>query len=488
MLFNSHIFIFAFLPISFVIYFSLLYAGQKKLSQIALLALSLFFYSWWEPKYLILISASIGLNYLFSNLILGSDKYKKHYFWTSIFFNLGLLCFYKYTNFIILNVNAIAGTSIESVHIDLPLAISFFTLQQVAYLTDAYEGLVEEHSFYKYSLFVTFFPQLIAGPIVHHKQIIPQFDKTQSMRINSRNMALGLLIFSIGLFKKVIIADGISTWADMGFQNHDKLSFIGGWITSISYTLQLYFDFSGYTDMAIGIGTLFNIELPINFNSPYKAANIIDFWKRWHLTLTSFITNYVYTPIVRFFKKITFSKMMLASFIAMFISGLWHGASWTFVFWGCFHGAGIIVNHLWKKHTKKKKIKISPWPAWFITINFVNISFVFFRATSFKMALDVLQAMFGLKGIILPTQLRPFLSQVAPAYITFGNFLEQTRGKLYTIPVLIILCLATMKLSNTGEIRKEFDYNYKWALILAICLATSIMGISRNSPFLYFNF
>ncbi|THB68581.1 MAG: MBOAT family protein, partial [Gammaproteobacteria bacterium] len=258
------------------------------------------------------------------------------------------------------------------------------------FLVDSYEGLVREKSFLNYSIFVVFFPQLIAGPIVHHGEMMPQFKDSENKGISMENIKKGFMIFSIGLFKKIIIADTFAVWATEGFDVIPNLGFIDAWITSFSYTFQLYFDFSGYTDMAVGAALFFNIALPKNFNSPYKATGIIDFWKRWHITLTNFITTYIYTPIIRSLDRVTFTKAMAATFLTFMIAGLWHGASWTFVVFGGLHGIGLVVNHVWKK---KVKIKLGKVLSWVITINFVNITFVFFRATNFHDAIKVLKGM-----------------------------------------------------------------------------------------------
>ena len=370
MLFNSYEFIFVFLPTSFFVYF---YLNSKRLttaSKAWLVFTSLFFYSWWNIMYLPLILISVLFNYTITNTMIEYDRSKEKYLskksllQAGLLFNIGLLVHFKYMDFFISNVNSAFRVDIELLHLALPLAISFFTLQQIAFLIDSYEGLVKEKSFLDYTIFVTFFPQLIAGPIVHHKEMMPQFGSIKNKVKNYRNIAMGLFIFSIGLFKKVVIADTFAVWATNGFDVATTLSLFEAWATSLSYTFQLYFDFSGYTDMAIGAALLFNIRLPQNFNSPYKATGMIDFWKRWHMTLTSFITTYIYTPIIKSFDKLTFNKAMLATVVTFLIAGLWHGASWVFVIFGGLHGLGIAINHYWQK---KIKIKMNKAVAWFIT-------------------------------------------------------------------------------------------------------------------------
>jgi D-alanyl-lipoteichoic acid acyltransferase DltB (MBOAT superfamily) len=379
MLFNSYEFIFAFLPIVFFIYF---YLNSKRLVVGAkgfLVFASLFFYSWWNILYLPLILSSMLFNYIMGNSLNKSEDKIKSFSRKSLLIfgivaNLSLLGYFKYADFFIENFNLALDGSIPLFHLALPLAISFFTFQQIAYLVDSYRKETKEYDFLNYALFVTFFPQLIAGPIVHHKEMMPQFASKWNMVKRYKNIALGLFIFSIGLFKKVVIADTFAVWATAGFDTADTLNLIEAWATSLSYTFQLYFDFSGYTDMAIGIALLFNIKLPINFNSPYKALNIQDFWRRWHITLSRFLRDYVYIPLGGN-KKGSFRTYsnLLATFV---IGGLWHGAGWTFVFWGFLHGMALVIHRVWSN----LGFKMWTWLAWLITFNFVNIAWIFFRA------------------------------------------------------------------------------------------------------------
>ncbi len=345
MLFNSFEFIFAFLPIVFIIYFALRKTNQTSLAKVWLIVSSLFFYSWWNISYLPLIIVSLLANYTIGQLLNRQRTKRKHILKIGIIFNIGLLGYFKYSDFFIENINNVFQSNVTLLQLALPLAISFFTFQQIAYIIDAYKNETKEYNFINYALFVTFFPQLIAGPIVHHKEMMPQFEKMSHAFIQAKNIALGLFIFSIGLFKKVAIADTFAVWATNGFDHSATLTFAEGWITSLSYTFQLYFDFSGYTDMAIGAALLFNIRLPNNFNSPYKALSIQDFWQRWHITLTRFLTRYIYIPLGgnRKGKYRTYINIMLV----FLISGLWHGAGWTFVFWGFLHGLATVINRFW---------------------------------------------------------------------------------------------------------------------------------------------
>ena len=384
--------------------------------------------------------------------------------------NLSLLGYFKYADFLIGNVNALTHIAIQPLNLLLPLAISFFTFQQIAYLVDSYRGETKEYDFLNYALFVTFFPQLIAGPIVHHKEMMPQFANKWNMVKNYKNIALGLFIFSIGLFKKVVIADTFAVWATAGFDTATTLNLIEAWATSLSYTFQLYFDFSGYTDMAIGVALLFNIKLPINFNSPYKALNIQDFWRRWHITLSRFLRDYVYIPLggnkEGSFR--TYSNL-LATFV---IGGLWHGAGWTFVFWGFLHGMALVIHRAWSN----LGFKMWNWLAWLITFNFVNIAWVFFRAKEWDDAMKILGAMAGRDNLTLITyKAKEVLAHINGDDKTLGLFL------------LAIGITFFMKNSCFYYIN-HFKLNFRMALFVSVLYIISIIELHKVSEFLYFNF
>ena len=378
--------------------------------------------------------------------------------------NLSLLGYFKYADFFIENFNIVVQTNINLFNLLLPLAISFFTFQQIAYLVDSYRQETKEYDFLNYALFVTFFPQLIAGPIVHHSEMMPQFANKWNAVKKYRNIALGLFIFSIGLFKKVVIADTFAVWATAGFDTATTLNLFEAWATSLSYTFQLYFDFSGYTDMAIGIALLFNIKLPINFNSPYKARNIQDFWRRWHITLSRFLRDYVYIPLggnkISSFR--TYSNL-LATFV---IGGLWHGAGWTFVFWGFLHGMALVIHRAWSN----LGFKMWTWLAWLITFNFVNIAWVFFRAKEWDDAVRVLGAMFSLDNVVIALSLK------------------NISGDLFTILWIIAGFILVLFFKNTVEKAKELKINYKTLFFTLFCLLAALLSVNKVSEFLYFNF
>jgi len=489
-LFNSYEFIFVFLPVSFFGYF---YLNHKRLitaSKVWLVFSSLFFYSWWNIVYLPLILISVFFNYFIARSIVGSDEIKKKYFSKKsllkigLVFNIGLLAYFKYADFFISNTNSLINTDIGLLHLALPLAISFFTLQQIAFLVDSYEGLAKEKNLLNYIIFVTFFPQLIAGPIVHHKEMMPQFISIRNKARNYKNIAMGLFILSIGLFKKVVIADTFAIWATSGFDMATTLNLFEAWFTSFSYTFQLYFDFSGYTDIAIGAALLFNIKLPINFNSPYKATGIIDFWQRWHITLSRFITTYIYTPLIKSFDNLNFHKAMIATVITFLIAGLWHGASWMFVIFGGLHGLALVVNNYWKK----TKIKMNKILAWFITFNFVNITMIFLRAEEWSDAIKVLSSMFSLDNIMFPSVLESVVPFLYKYGVEFGSFTQNIQGRSFTPVFLIIGFILVLFFENSNKKLENFKLNFINSFIFVMVFTISFYKLSGYSEFLYFRF
>ncbi|MDQ7044246.1 MAG: MBOAT family protein [Sulfurimonas sp.] len=489
MLFNSYEFIFAFLPITFFIYF---YLNHKRLTQASkafLVFSSLFFYSWWNIAYLPIILTSMLFNYVVGTALNKEQKEGHHRFSKKtllsfgIFSNIALLAYFKYMDFFIENINLLSGADIPLLHLALPLAISFFTFQQIAYLVDSYRGETAEYDFLNYSLFVTFFPQLIAGPIVHHSEMMPQFAKTRNKVKNYRNIAMGLFIFSIGLFKKVVIADTFAVWATQGFDVARTLNLLEAWTTSLSYTFQLYFDFSGYTDMAIGVALLFNIKLPINFNSPYKATSIQDFWRRWHITLSRFLKDYVYIPLGgnRKGEFRTYTNLM-ATFI---LGGIWHGAGWTFMFWGFLHGVALVINRAWSK----LGFKLWTWLAWLITFNFVNIAWVFFRAKEWDDAVKVLGSMFSLDNIVFPAQLANKLAFLSNYGVEFtGGWLMSISANASTVAWLLLGFILVLIFKNSNQKLKIFKATKLTAIFVAILFFYIFITMDVETEFLYFNF
>jgi len=477
MLFNSYEFIFFFLPFTFFVYFFLTRKKTAVTANAFLVFASLFFYSWWNIAYLPIIAGSMLFNYAMGRALtsmsmnsggLKRKKQLKNALLTfGIITNLALLGYYKYADFFISNTNYIFDTNLPLLHLVLPLAISFFTFQQCAYLVDSYRGETHEHHFLNYAVFVSFFPQLIAGPIVHHREMMPQFASFDNKAINYKHIALGLFIFSIGLFKKVVLADSFAAWANIGFDKMDTLSMVQAWATSLAYSFQIYFDFSGYTDMAIGAALLFNIKLPFNFNSPYKALNIQDFWRRWHMTLSRFLRDYVYIPLGgnRLGSMRTYSNIM----ITFVIGGLWHGASWTFVLWGALHGSALVIQRLWQC----TQIRIPPALAWFITFNFINLSWVFFRAKDFDDAFKVLRGLCGMNEI-------GHLSSLT-------LFTGETIDGLFII-LLFILASILLCLKNSNELQTGLSISRRHMIFAGLLFTCSVLSFNKISAFLYFNF
>lgn len=484
MLFNSFEFIFLFLPITLIIYILLNRQKLTLASKAWLVFTSLFFYSWWNIKYLPLILSSIVFNYAIGtsvNKVKGVRK--KLILIAGIISNVTLLGYFKYADFFISNLNQAANTRIELPHVILPLGISFFTFTQIAFLVDSYNNESKEYNFLNYSLFVTFFPHLLAGPIIHHKEMMPQFDASRNKILNYKNISFGLYLFFIGLFKKVAIADTFAVYANNGYDVAKSIAFTDAWVTSLSYSIQLYFDFSGYTDMALGSALMFNIRLPINFNSPYKAINIQDFWRRWHMTLSRFLRDYVYIPLGgnRRPKLLILSNLM----ITFLIGGLWHGAGWTFIFWGFLHGLAMVMQRLWAK----LNITIPKILAWVITFNFINMSWIFFRARSWSKAIEVFKGMLGMNGMDLNLGglglILPYTKQYGFVHGVWQTIMANINNPLPFIAVaLLIIFLA----KNSNEMSTEFKPGWKSVLFIGVIALYSTWCLNKVSEFLYFNF
>ncbi len=477
MLFNSYIYIFLFLPITLIIYYILNKFKLIKLSKGWLILASLFFYSYWKLDYLPLILFSMVFNYSIGSTLLNDVNLKinkKFVVGFGIIGNVLLLGYFKYFNFLLDNLNALMYTEFNYMKIVLPLAISFFTFQQIAYLVDSYKGETKEYDFLNYALFVTFFPQLIAGPIVHHREMMPQFAKLRNKIFSHKNLAMGIFLFSIGLFKKVVLADNLSTFVAEGFLFVDQLNFFESWLTIISYAMQIYFDFSGYTDMALGVGMMFNIFLPQNFNSPYKAVSIQDFWRRWHMTLSRFLKNYVYIPLGG--NRICELKIFRNLFATFLLGGLWHGANWTFVVWGALHGFATVVHRLWEK----TKIKMPNFLGVIITFLFVCFTWAFFRADSFDTGWQMTKNMIGVNGFQPP--------QIYHGHLRLEHIHTLSFTDLTNVLYIIILSFGLLFAMNSTQIVQKFKPN-KWnAIFTSILLLIGVSTIGQPSEFLYFNF
>ena len=519
MLFNSLPFIFLFLPLVLAGFFVL--GRWNRLVAAGWLALASFvFYGWWSPKYVLLLAGSILFNYsaglAIVRAVIGGDRTRgKRLLTAAVVANLALLAYYKYANFFLDSVNAVAGTGWSIGEIILPLGISFFTFTQIAFLVDAWQGKAREYNLVHYGLFVTYFPHLIAGPILHHGEMMPQFARREIYSPQWDNIAAGGTMFLIGLFKKVMIADEIGPYGTPFFdaaRSGEALTFIEAWCGALAYTFQLYFDFSGYSDMAVGLSLLFGVRLPANFHSPYKAANIIDFWRRWHMTLSRFLRDYLYVPLGgnRKSKLRRYANLLTT----MLLGGLWHGAGWTFVLWGALHGVYLVINHAWRgmRRALGQDIhKSTPWGrrlGCLVTFVAVVVGWVVFRAESVPAALNMLSGMFGLNGFTLPdvwlAKWGGFGQWLAQQGVTFND----TRGLVRTGLVnWIIILLAIVWLAPNSQqimalarpalaVPNEAPYRgwLLWrpsvwlAVPVAVLAVVCIVNLHKQSEFLYFQF
>lgn len=471
-----------------MVFFAIGKRGHHRFAISWLVGASLFFYGWWNPAYLGLILVSILFNYVTGTALRnpGQHSPNKRLLVLGVAANLGLLGYFKYTNFFVGNLNSITGADFHLETIILPLAISFFTFQQITYLVDSYKGETHEPDFLRYCLFVTFFPQLIAGPIVHHKEMIPQYAKDSVYSPNQKHLAAGITLFVIGLFKKVVLADGIAGYATPVFNAAEvgtTLTFLEAWIGALAYTFQLYFDFSGYSDMAIGLGGMFGIQLPWNFNSPYKAKNIIEFWRRWHITLSRFLKDYVYIPLGGNRKGKV--RRYLNVMITMVLGGLWHGAGWTFVMWGTLHGFYLLINHGWRAlrralgHNLKTKSWLVRGTAQVVTFIAIVVGWVFFRSETFGGATHILLTMFGAHGLSLNG-------------IYSSDILSDPA--LGLVMIIILFLIACYGPNSTQYVSQEKRNGMIWqptlrhAVLIAAMFCVSFFHVESRSEFLYFQF
>ncbi len=400
--------------------------------------------------------------------------------------DLLLLGYYKYSNFFIENTNELLNTGFSVQEIILPLGISFITFQTIAFLVDCYRAKTSETNLVNYSLFVSFFPQLIAGPIVHHAEMLPQFKEHDNRFLNYENILRGGMLVMLGVIKKVIVADTFAIWANKGFTAADTLNFAESWITSLSYTFQLYYDFSGYCDMAVGLGLMFNIRIPFNFNSPYKALSIADFWRRWHITLSRFLRDYLYIPLGG--SKVKFGRELYNLLVVFVIGGLWHGAAWTFVFWGMLHGVAIVIERIFML----TKIKLPKIISWVLTFSFVNAAWVFFRATSWQDAIAVLKSMFGLNGFILPEQLQSIAALAKLKFVSFGEWntvlLEKPYYSNRILLYMAVFSVIAVFLKNSQELLLQSKLKTGSVVWIYTSFLFALLLLGDNPQFLYFNF
>ncbi len=493
MLFNSYEFIFLYLPLAFFVFLGLANYFGRPAAISWLVLVSFFFYGWWDWRYVPLLFASICFNYWIGGQIRQGFG-PKYWLMFGISVNLSLLGYFKYAGFFLSTVNVLAGSAMFDVpHIILPLGISFFTFTQTAYLLNVYEGGAnlcgeEQNGFLEYCEFVTIFPHLIAGPIIDHRKMIPQFTAISNYVLDFKNVSVGLMLFSIGLFKKVVIADSLSPWVGDLFYRADTLSFFEAWLAAIGYTFQLYFDFSGYSEMAIGLGRIFNLEFPMNFNSPYQAQSIVDFWRRWHMTLGLWVKEYLYIPMGGN-RQGEWLKMRNL-FLCMLLIGFWHGAGWTFIFWGILHGILLVINHQWRR----LHIALPDIVNWGITFLCVMVCWIFFRAENFHDALAILKAMVDVNHIVLPAG-----GRIENIFVSCGvlqnlgvEFLpmKSVQGVSLTKFMGMICVLGFLLVKMKNPLMWNLEPSFKWMTIVVIMFYSSIWFMFRSgaSEFLYFQF
>ena len=483
MLFNSPEFMFLFLPAVLLAFFWL---NRTRLGSAGigwLTLASLVFYGWWNPVYVPLIVASVLANYWAGvALIRGrlGPRAKKLLLGGAILANLAVLAYYKYTGFIAANLAMATGWRIPAVDLILPLGISFFTFTQIAFLADAAQDKVRQLNLPSYALFVTYFPHLLAGPILHHAEMIPQFRERANRVLQPENFARGVALFVIGLFKKVIVADQLAVWANAGFAQPAGHELFSAWFVALSYAGQLYFDFSGYTDMAIGVSLLFNIRLPENFNSPYKARDIQDFWRRWHMTLSRFLREYVYVPLGgnRRGEFAAYRNLVLT----FLVGGIWHGAGWTFIFWGALHGTAIVLHRAWKRLGFAL-----PGPiAWLLTFTFVTCGWVLFRAKTVGDGIEILRGMLGLNGVLVSRQLARLANSVFGVRLSFGDWLPQASTNEFVFALACVM--ATVLLPNSAQIVAHVAPTRKSAFAIAAMLVACFLSLGQVTEFIYFQF
>ncbi len=487
MLFNSYIFILLFLPVTLIVFHSFIRRNQHGTATVALALASLVFYGWWSVKALCLLLILMAGNYFAVwSLLRPAGRLRKLRPWLltiGVVGNLAVLGYFKYANFFLESWANLFGSQVGFVEVVLPLGLSFFTFQKIALLVDAYKRRVKQFDPLGYVLFVSFFPQLIAGPIVHHSEVMPQFARLNSVR--TIEFGQGLTLFVIGLSKKVLIADTIAQFSNPIFDMAALgalPSFADAWIATLAYALQLYFDFSGYSDMAIGLGLLFGIRLPLNFKSPYKASNIIDFWRRWHMTLSRFLRDYLYIPLGG--NRRGQFRRYTNLIITMLLGGLWHGAAWTFVIWGALHGVYLAINHLWLELRLRTGFRghsnpVTRLVARGVTFVAILVAWVFFRAANLETADRMLCAMM------------------------FGSDTATTMDLSAAVKLIVVLLGIVWFAPNSAEfVAYTFDKepaagvrswlhwtkSPQWAVACGMLFALCLMSLTRVTEFLYFQF
>ena len=494
MLFNSLEFLLVFLPVSLLSFHFIRIKFAGKWALASLILFSLAFYGWWNYPYLLLLCGTIVINYGFSHLLW--KRQKSLILALAIGLNLVLLGYFKYKNFFLENLSYIFDTEWKLELIFIPLAISFFIFQQIAFLIDVQDGRIAKRPFAEFTLFISFFPQLIAGPIVLHREIRQQFEaigKNEGAGLSL--LGPGIVVFSVGLFKKVALADSIAPYSNLAFAIVNKLTLLEAWAAALAFSLQLYFDFSGYADMAVGLGLMFGIVLPLNFKTPFRATSMIDFWKQWHITMTRFFMMYLYTPIALYMARSADSRglhsvptFLLAAavpiLVTFLLSGLWHGAAWTFVMFGAVNAFGLIVSHAWKQFGFGKLPALLGWA---LTMLIVVLSFVYFRADSIEDAHKLIVLMFSFGDIVLPNWLSSAAQSVGIPWRTLSFFATGS----YTVRLVVWIALGAVFvffLPNVAGMWKSLKPDWRTAGGTAIMLWLAIGLLGRPQSFIYFQF
>ena len=504
MLFSSYTFVFQFLPVT-VLAFAAARLHSPRAGILVLAGASLFFYGAWRPIYLLLLIGSIAVNFTLG-LRMEDPSRRRAIGTMGVVLNLAVLCFFKYTNFLFESVNSLTGAPLPFFNIVLPLGISFFTFQQIAYLVDVMRGARVERDIVSYTLFVSFFPHLIAGPLVHHAEMIPQFKRGRTGR-SSVLAARGFAIFAAGLFKKVVIADNLAQFVSPVFAHLDAgggVTTSWAWLATLAYTLQIYFDFSGYSDMAVGLALLFGIRLPVNFRSPYQSTSIVEFWRRWHITLSRFLRDYLYIPLGG--NRLGEQRRYINLMVTMLLGGLWHGAGWNFIVWGGLHGVYLGVNHLWRQwrgvdrraaHKTSAANGLAKACSWAVTFAAVVVAWVFFRARTMAGAWQMLASLFGFEAGSSAYAPPGILRVMDLPILVGGPHLLLIGSAAVAAALAIALFLPNVpQLFGYREYRRapeprswlRWRPDGAWALVTALAVAISLFGMWQRLEFLYFQF
>ncbi len=511
MRFNSYEFIFVFLPAVWLGWRALLGAGKHRAGVAWLCLGSLVFYGYWNWLYLPLLTGSLVINFLIGGRLSrqGPSWNRRFLLGLGLAWNIGLLGYFKYSNFLLENVEALTGAHWTLDKVILPLGISFFTFQKIAFLVDAWRGQVRDVHFLDFTLFVLFFPQLIAGPIVHHGEFIPQLKEASTWKFDVRRTLLGICLFSAGLFQKSVVADTLAPLADSTFgliTIGTRLRLFEAWTGVGAYSLQLFFDFAGYSHMALGLALFFGFRLPVNFMAPYRAGSVIEFWRRWHITLSSFLRDYVYIPLGG--SRRGFGRHLGNLMVTMTLAGLWHGAGWTFVLWGAFHGVALVLNHLWRRMRGTAATRgPASLGAHLLTLATIAFGWVLFRASDLASARLLFESLLGLHGVSVPVAWAPWVEALAPVVRPRGLYpnLHAAPTVLLVLGTAAVLAVAgpfllkwfgttASDITSPGTVRPEelspaaSGPGYTRLAVAGMAFALGVAALSRSSPFLYFQF